>query len=75
MLLTEPGSRVDGPTEDVLRALFYSVWKGAADLTDMDIQSADTFALRLLPRLHETLMEHGYVVRDLAVPDPRGRHD
>jgi hypothetical protein len=64
MLLTEPGSRVEGPTEDVLRVMF-----GALVLLygeTMTEDAADQLALRSLPRVHTALADAGLVVRDYA---------
>jgi hypothetical protein len=64
MLLTEPGSRIDGPTEDVLRVIFESTWYLLRESTTDDL--ADDAAMRLVGRLHESLRIHGYIVRDFA---------
>jgi hypothetical protein len=64
MLLTEPGSRIDGPTEDVLRVIFESTWYLLRESTTDD--RADDAAMRLVGRLHEALRIHGYIVRDFA---------
>ena len=62
MLLTEPGSRVEGPTADVLRVIFETTWYLLRETTTDD--QADQTAMMLVGRLHETLKVHGYVVRD-----------
>ena len=65
VLLTEPGSRVEGPTEDVLRVVF---WTTLGTLVDQGIGEAvaDRVTLLLLARLHDGLAGHGFVVRDYA---------
>jgi hypothetical protein len=62
MLLSEPGSRIEGPTEDILRLVYAVVLELGGDTPEADAQ-----ALRLLPHLHARLATHGYVVRDYAV--------
>ncbi len=64
MLLTEPGSRIEGPTEEVLRVLYASTVQAgtARGLTE---QEADVLALLLVGRAHAALADAGYVVREL----------
>jgi len=62
MLLTEPGSRIEGGTEDVLRAIFEATWYVLRE--QMTDDEADQLALRHLVRVHNQLTNHGYVVRD-----------
>jgi len=62
MLLTEPGSRIEGPTQDVLRVIFESAWYLMRESSTDD--QADQAAMQLVGRLHEALKVHGYVVRD-----------
>ena len=64
MLLTEPGSRIEGPTSDVLRVIFESTWYMLRESSTDD--QADEAAMRLVARLHESLRLHGYVIRDFA---------
>jgi len=61
MMLTEPGSRVDGPTEDVLRSIFATTLELLEETLPAD--EADTLALRHLARVHADLADRGYVVR------------
>jgi hypothetical protein len=65
VLLTEPGSRVEGPTEDVLRVVF---WTTLGLLGDKGIpeSTADAIGLQLLARIHDQLAQHGLVIRDYA---------
>jgi hypothetical protein len=65
MLLTEPGSRIEGDTADVLRVLFHEVHTAAVE-HGLGELGADALALRLLPRMHQALADRGYVVRDYA---------
>jgi hypothetical protein len=62
MLLTEPGSRVEGATEDVLRVVFVALTTLYAE--SMTEDQADHLALRSLPRVHTALADAGLVVRD-----------
>jgi len=64
MLLTEPGSRIEGPTQDVLRVIFESTWYLLRESATDD--QADDAAMRLVARLHEALRNHGYIVRDFG---------
>ena len=64
MLLSEPGSRIEGATEDVLRVVFVAVL-GLLEET-MHGDQADAIALRSLPRVHTALADAGLVVRDYA---------
>jgi len=68
MLLTEPGSRIEGPAVDVLRVLYHVVHEAAVE-HGMGELEADGLTLRLLPRIHQALADRGYVVRDYAGPD------
>jgi hypothetical protein len=61
MLLSEPGSRVEGPTEDVMRCLFEASWYLLRE--SMTDDQADRLALALLGRMHESLSGSGFVVR------------
>lgn len=63
MMLTEPGSRVDGPTENVLRSIFTTTVQLLEE--SMSADEADTLALRHLARVHADLADRGYVVRQL----------
>lgn len=65
MLLTEPGSRVEGPTEDLMRVLFYVTWQAGIDY-GLSMTEADQLALKVLPRIHQALGDAGLIVRDLA---------
>ena len=65
MLLTEPGSRVEGSTEDILRVVFYVIHEASVADGSGELE-ADRFALMLLPRIHQALADRGYVVRDYA---------
>jgi hypothetical protein len=65
VLLTEPGSRVEGPTEEVLRVLFWTV-TGTLEEAGVSTSDADSVGLLLLPRIHDALAGRGYVVRDYA---------
>jgi hypothetical protein len=65
MLLTEPGSRVEGETPDVLRVLFHTLVAALADRGWTE-EDADRFALGLLPRMHDALATAALVVRDYA---------
>ena len=62
MLLAEPGSRVEGPTEDTLRAIFEATVQLLED--HMPHDRADAIALQHLVRVHEALTYAGYIVRD-----------
>ncbi len=64
MLLTEPGSRVEGATEDVLRVLFVALTELYAE--SMTEDQADRLGLRSLPRIHTALADAGLVIRDYA---------
>jgi hypothetical protein len=64
MLLTEPGSRIEGPTEEVLRVAFSALV--ALYSESMSADAADALALRSLPRLHTALADAALVVRDYA---------
>jgi len=68
VLLTEPGSRVEGPTEDVLRVVFWTVHHLLAE-SGMTAVEADPIALILMARLHDGLADHGMIVRDYAGGD------
>ena len=65
VLLTEPGSRVEGPTDEVLRVVFWTVHRLLTE-SGMPEGDADPIALILMARLHDGLAEHGMVVRDYA---------
>lgn len=73
MLLTEPGSRVEGPTEEVLRCLYWAIVSHAIDHDGMDPDAAEHRAISLLPWVHHSLANGagtdaaGFVVR--TVPD------
>lgn len=67
MLLTEPGSTVEGPTEDVLRVLFEQTWYLLRE--SMTDDQADRAALTLLGRLHDALTQAGFVVRQYPGTD------
>jgi uncharacterized protein YabE (DUF348 family) len=62
VLLTEPGSNVEGPTEDVLRVVFWTVHE-LLEESGMTAADADPIALILMARLHDGLDSHGYVIR------------
>jgi hypothetical protein len=64
MLLTEPGSRVEGATEDVLSVVFVALVELYAETMTED--AADQLGLRSLPRVHTALADAGLVVRDYA---------
>jgi len=64
MLLTEPGSRIEGPSEEVLRAIFEATYETLR--LHMGPDDADAIALRHLPRVHAHLADMGFVVRDYA---------
>lgn len=64
MMLTEPGSRVEGATEDVLFVLFEASYLLLRDFgTPTD--TADKLAHQLIQRSHAALADRGYVVRPL----------
>lgn len=65
MLLTEPGSRIEGPTEDVLRSLFWSL-TGILLEHGLTENETDALALRFTARAHQSLADGGYVVRHYA---------
>lgn len=67
MLLTEPGSRVEGDTEAVLHVLFETSWYLLRE--HMAEDQADRLALTLLGRYHESLTQCGYVVRQYPGDD------
>jgi hypothetical protein len=66
LLLTEPGSRVEGPTERVLAVLFETAWRLLLD--ELGPNHADAVALRYLARVHEDLAHAGYITRDTGAP-------
>ena len=69
VLLTEPGSNVEGPTEDVLRVVFWTVHELLTD-SGMTPAEADPIALILMARLHDGFAKHDMIVRDYAgTPD------
>ena len=70
--LTEPGSNVKGPTEDVRRVVFWTVHELLGTPGRL-CPAADPIALILMARLHDGLDAHGYVIRDYAGPD-HARH-
>lgn len=68
MLLTEPGSRIEAETEELLRVVF--VTTALLLLEDHTEDEADRLALRHLGRLHQALTEHDMIVRQYADDDP-----
>ena len=65
VLLTEPGSKVEGPTDEILRVMFWTT----LDLLlsrGLSEDQADPICLQLMARVHDGLSQHGYVVRDYA---------
>jgi hypothetical protein len=62
MLLSEPDSAIEGPTEDVLRVIFETTWRLLRETMGDD--QADAIALRHLVRVHTALADAGLVVRD-----------
>lgn len=64
LLLTSPGSRVEGPTERVLAVLFESAWRTLRD--ELGDDAADRLALRYLGRVYEDLARSGHITRDMA---------
>jgi hypothetical protein len=65
VLLTEPGSKVEGPTEDILRTVFWAVESLLCE-RGMTEQQADSISLQLMARIHDHLADQGFVVRDYA---------
>lgn len=68
MLLAEPGSRIEGPTQDVLTVLFEELLRLLLEDTN-DANRSETLALRYLARAHAGLADTGHVVRDYAQGD------
>jgi hypothetical protein len=64
MLLAEPNSRIEGPTEDVMRVVFETTWNLLREQLGDDV--ADRVALAHMVRAHGALADAGYVVRDYA---------
>jgi hypothetical protein len=61
VLLCEPGSSIEGPTEDVLRVVFEATWRVLREQLGDD--TADQVALRHLRVAHQLLTQEGFVVR------------
>lgn len=61
MLLSEPGSRIEGPTTEVLAIIFEAAWWILR--SEMGDHPADQLAMRHLTMAHELLTQRGYVVR------------
>ena len=63
MILTEAGTRIEGPEQDVLGVVFTSLALSLGEI--MQLPDAERLAMRMIVRVQTRLADAGYIVRNV----------